>query len=77
MVKIPTPDRFYTIEFRQPQPSMWDRGIPRDGVLIHQVMTLYTFGEKNWKCCKNCRGLAFAGDAAILFRRNMSSNIGS
>jgi hypothetical protein len=64
MVKIPTPDRIYTIEFRHPQPLSWDRGIPRVGVLIHELRTLYTFGEKNW--CKNCQGLAFAGDAGVL-----------
>ena len=68
MVKIPTPDRIYTVEFRHPQPDdklMPDKGIPRDGVLIHEKRTFYTFGQKNWKWCKNCQGLAFAGDAGV------------
>ena len=65
MIKVPTPDRIFTIEFRHPQPSSWDFGIPRDGVLIHELRRPYSVGEKNWKCCKNCFSIAFAGDGKI------------
>ena len=36
MAKIVKPDRTYTVEFRQQ--TKWDKGIPRDGIVVHYTL---------------------------------------
>lgn len=61
MVRIISPNHTYTIEFRQP--TGWDAGIRRDGVLIHELRSNYTTGQPHWAHCEKCRGLFYAGNA--------------
>ena len=61
MAKIVTSDLIYTVEFRRK--AGWDRGVPADGVLIHQLRTRYTAGQQHWRHCNKCGGLYFAGNA--------------
>jgi hypothetical protein len=44
-------DRTYYVEYRQP--TGWDRGFPRQAVLINEV--------RNWQWCNKCQELTFAG----------------
>ena len=59
MVKVHTPDRIFTVEFRQKQG--WDIGISRDTVLIHELRSYYCSSQKNWRYCGKCQGLHYAG----------------
>lgn len=61
MAKVVTADRIYTVEFRQR--AAWDRGIQRDGVLIHELRTRYTVGQQHWRWCQKCQGLFYAGQS--------------
>jgi hypothetical protein len=61
MARVLTPNHVYTVEFRQP--TGWDRGIARDGVLIHELRSNYTTGQNNWHWCNKCQGLTFSGAA--------------
>jgi hypothetical protein len=61
MAKIVTSDWIYTVEFRQK--TGWDRGVPAEGVLIHQLRTRYTEGQQHWRWCNKCGGLYYAGNA--------------
>jgi hypothetical protein len=67
LAKLVRPERVVTFEVRKPtvppppgtQP--WDRGLPRDGVVIHELRPWFSFGQQQWKYCNNCTLLAFAG----------------
>jgi hypothetical protein len=59
MARILSPNHAYTVEFRQP--TDWDGGIRRKGVLIHELRSNYTMGQPYWAHCAKCRGLFYAG----------------
>ncbi len=59
MIKVHTPERIYTVEFRQKRG--WDRGMPQDAVLIHELRSYYCSSQKNWRWCFKCQGLHYAG----------------
>jgi len=60
MIRVLTPDRIYTVEFRQQ--AGWDHGMQQpDAVFIHELRSYYTRSQQNWRWCKNCEGLHYAG----------------
>jgi hypothetical protein len=61
MARVVTPNHTYTVEFRQP--SGWDSGIGRNGILIHELRSNYTTGQNHWRSCRKCQGLIYAGIA--------------
>jgi hypothetical protein len=54
--------RIYTVELRVP--SAWDMGILQPSLLIHELRTSYSVGQKGWRWCRNCEILFYAGAAA-------------
>ncbi|KAL5314422.1 hypothetical protein ACEPPN_018849 [Leptodophora sp. 'Broadleaf-Isolate-01'] len=61
MVRLLSSNHVYTIEFRQA--NGWDAGIGSDAVLIHELRSCYTVGQKDWRWCRKCEGLAWNGQA--------------
>lgn len=61
MARVLTPNHIYTVEFRQE--SGWDAGIGSSVVLIHELRSCYTTGQKDWRWCRKCQGLAWNGQA--------------
>ena len=61
MAKVLTSDQVYTVEFRGT--TGWDGGIGKDTVLIHELRSNYTTGQRNWKWCNKCQGLTYSGSA--------------
>jgi hypothetical protein len=59
MARIVAPDRIFTVEYRQR--TGWDRGLPGDAVVIHELVSPYILGQNNWRWCSKCQGLAYAG----------------
>ncbi|KAI9786969.1 MAG: hypothetical protein M1839_005200 [Geoglossum umbratile] len=61
MARVLSPNHVYTIEFRQA--NGWDAGIGADAVLVHELRSCYTTGQKDWRWCRKCNGLAWNGQA--------------
>jgi len=59
MINLISRNHVYTVEYRQPKG--WDAGIGSDIVLIHELRSCYTYGQRNWRWCKKCQGLALSG----------------
>ncbi|HEY6374047.1 MAG TPA: hypothetical protein VIX90_00845 [Edaphobacter sp.] len=60
MIRVLTPDRIYTVEFRQK--LGWDRGMTQEAaVFIHELRSYYTHSQQNWRWCERCLGLHYAG----------------
>jgi hypothetical protein len=54
-------NHIYTVEFRQA--TRWDAGIGGDNVLIHELRSCYTNGQKNWRWCLKCNAFVWNGQA--------------
>ncbi|KAK5215266.1 hypothetical protein LTR72_011663 [Exophiala xenobiotica] len=61
MARVTSPNHIYTVELRQP--SGWDVGIGQSVVLIHELRSCYTTGQKDWRWCRKCQALAWNGQA--------------
>jgi hypothetical protein len=61
MVRIKGPNHIYTVELRQP--SGWDAGIGQSVVLVHELRSCYTTGQKDWRWCRKCQALTWNGQA--------------
>ena len=61
MARVLTSDHVYTVEFRRA--TGWDTGIGGDTVLIHELRSNYTTGQRNWQWCNKCQGLTYSGGA--------------
>jgi hypothetical protein len=60
MARIVRPGHVFTIEYRQR--SRWDHNLADDVVVIHELRSPFTVGHQdNWRWCKKCEGLAYAG----------------
>jgi hypothetical protein len=76
MARVVTPDRVFTVEYRQAEG--WDGAIGQSAVRIQELRSHYSIGQNGWRWCRRCQALWFAGwapcPAGGLHDHNGSSN---